>query len=261
MASLYPFLPLAFCASARRSSAIVIVVRICRSCHGLVQMSTTSAYRRRPSRGVVNSRRLAPLAQLDRAADFGSAGWGFESLRARHVLFWLLAAVSAALRAVAFFRYRFDSDEPQHLHVAWGWATGLLPYRDFFDNHAPLFHIATAPILRAVGEREDVLLFMRAPILVLFAVMIWATWVLGKRLYDAEVGRWAAVMLSLLPPFFLKSLEYRTDNLWVALWMIAVVVLTGGELTIPRGFIAGVILGFAMATSMKTSLLLITLGI
>jgi hypothetical protein len=25
----------------------------------------------------------APLAQLDRASDFGSEGWGFESLRAR----------------------------------------------------------------------------------------------------------------------------------------------------------------------------------
>jgi Dolichyl-phosphate-mannose-protein mannosyltransferase len=168
---------------------------------------------------------------------------------------------SAVLRALAFFRYRFDSDEPQHLHVAWGWGAGLLPYRDFFDNHAPLFHLATAPILKAVGEREDALLFMRAPMLLLFAVVIWATYVLGKRLYDAEIGRWAAVMLSLLPPFFLKSLEYRTDNLWVALWMIAVVVLTAGELTPARGFIAGIILGFAMATSMKTSLLLITLAI
>src|SRR5439155_1087319 len=27
----------------------------------------------------------APLAQLDRAADFGSAGWGFESLRAHQL--------------------------------------------------------------------------------------------------------------------------------------------------------------------------------
>ena len=26
----------------------------------------------------------APVAQLDRASDFGSEGWGFESLRARH---------------------------------------------------------------------------------------------------------------------------------------------------------------------------------
>lgn len=145
--------------------------------------------------------------------------------------------------------------------MAWGWAAGLLPYRDFFDNHAPLFHVVTAPILSAVGERENVLLFMRAPMLVLFAVMIWATYVLARRLYDTDVARWAAVMLSLLPPFFLKSLEYRTDNLWVALWMIAVVVLTGGELTLLRGFAAGVILGFAMATSMKTSLLLITLAI
>jgi len=165
------------------------------------------------------------------------------------------------MRAVAFFRYRFDSDEPQHLHVAWGWTAGLLPYRDFFDNHAPLFHIATAPILGWVGERDNVLLYMRAPMLVLFAVVVYATYTLGKRLYDAEVGRWAALMLSLLPPFFLKSLEYRTDNLWVGLWMIAVVVLTGGKLTIARGFAAGAILGFAMATSMKTSLLLITLGI
>ncbi|HEV2721041.1 MAG TPA: glycosyltransferase family 39 protein [Thermoanaerobaculia bacterium] len=165
------------------------------------------------------------------------------------------------MRAVAFFRYRFDSDEPQHLHVAWGWAAGLLPYRDFFDNHAPLFHIVTAPIVGWVGERDNVLLYMRAPMLILFAVVLWATYVLAKRLYDGEVARWAVVMLSLLPPFLLKSLEYRTDNLWVALWMIAVVVLTGGELTIARGFAVGVILGFAMATSMKTSLLLITLGI
>jgi hypothetical protein len=173
----------------------------------------------------------------------------------------VLAATSAILRAVAFFRYRFDSDEPQHLHVAWGWGAGLLPYRDFFDNHAPLFHILTSPILGWVGERENVLHYMRAPMLVLFAVVVWGTYVLGKRLYGSETARWAALMLSLLPPFFLKSLEYRTDNLWVALWMIAVVVLTGGDFTAARAFAAGVILGFAMATSMKTSLLLITLGI
>ena len=29
--------------------------------------------------------RFAPVAQLDRAADFGSAGWGFESSQARLV--------------------------------------------------------------------------------------------------------------------------------------------------------------------------------
>ncbi|HEV8434125.1 MAG TPA: hypothetical protein VGR95_11980, partial [Thermoanaerobaculia bacterium] len=53
---------------------------------------------------------------------------------------WTLTAIAAAsvvLRAVCYFRYRFDSDEPQHLHVAWGWTQGLVQYRDYFDNHAP----------------------------------------------------------------------------------------------------------------------------
>ncbi len=171
----------------------------------------------------------------------------------------LLAILCGVLRGVAFFHYRFDSDEPQHLHVAWGWTAGLLQYRDVFDNHAPLFHMATAPILRWVGERPDVLLYMRAPILLLFAVAIWATYVLGSRLYSRRVGIWSALLLSLFPTFFLKSLEYRTDNLWTAFWCIALVVLTGGNVTGWRVFVAGLLLGCALATSMKTSLLVLTL--
>lgn len=170
-----------------------------------------------------------------------------------------LALASALLRALAFFRYRFDSDEPQHLHVAWGWTAGLLQYRDVFDNHAPLFHILTAPILKAVGERPDVLLYMRAPMLVPFAIVVWATYVIGTRLYTQRIGIWSAMILALLPPFFLKSLEYRTDNLWNAFWFIVLVILIGGEITVLRMFVAGFFLGCALATSMKTSVLVLTL--
>lgn len=171
-----------------------------------------------------------------------------------------LALASGLLRALAFFRYRFDSDEPQHLHVAWGWTAGLLQYRDLFDNHAPLFHIVTAPILKLIGERDDVLLYMRAPMLLPFAIVVWATYVIGTRLYSRRIGVWSAVLLSLLPPFFLKSLEYRTDNLWNALWFVAVVLLMTGETTVLRTFVIGFFLGCAFATSMKTSLLLLTLA-
>src|SRR5437660_7114529 len=139
--------------------------------------------------------------------------------RRERVIVAALALLMLALRAAAFFRYRFDSDEPQHLHVAWGWTAGLVQYRDLFDNHAPLFHILSAPLLRVAGERSDVLFFMRTPMLLLFAAVLWATYILGKRLYSARVGVWAALLLSFFPPFFLKSLEYRTDNLWNTLWM------------------------------------------
>src|SRR5438876_6465485 len=170
-----------------------------------------------------------------------------------------LTAVSIVFRALAFFFYRFDSDEPQHLHVTWGWTAGQLQYRDVFDNHAPLFHMLTAPLLRLVGERTTVLFYMRVPMLVLWAVVLGATFVLARRLYDTRIAAWSTLLLAVAPAFFLKSLEYRTDNLWNAFWMLAVVVLTGGAPTPRRMFGAGLLLGLAMATSMKSMLLVATL--
>ena len=172
----------------------------------------------------------------------------------------VLVVFSAIMRIGAFFRYRFDSDEPQHLHVAWGWTAGLLQYRDVFDNHAPLFQILTAPILRIVGERPDVLLFMRVPMLLPFAAIVAGTYLLGRRLYSHHIAIWSAVLLTLFPVFFLKSIEYRTDNLWDALWIIALLILTGGTPNAPRLFVFGLFLGAALATSLKTTLLLFTVA-
>ncbi|HVE71363.1 MAG TPA: glycosyltransferase family 39 protein [Thermoanaerobaculia bacterium] len=176
--------------------------------------------------------------------------------RSERLLIVLSAVAALALRALALLRYRFDSDEQQHLHVAWGWTAGKIQYRDVFDNHAPLFHMVTAPVLAMFGERSDILLWMRLPILVLFAIVLWATFDIAKRLYDASVAAWAVVLLALFPPFFLKSLEYRTDNLWTAFWMLALVALVRGW----RPFVIGLLLGCALAVSLKTPLLLIALG-
>lgn len=175
--------------------------------------------------------------------------------KSERILLWSTAAVSLILRAIAFLNYRFDADEQQHLHVTWGWVDGQIQYRDFFDNHAPLFHIVTAPILAVFGERSDILHWMRIPMLLLFAVVLWGTYVIGRTLYDERTGLWAAVVLSLFPPFFLKSLEFRTDNLWNALWIVALVLLLRRR----NMFLIGLILGCAFATSLKTTLLLITI--
>jgi hypothetical protein len=175
--------------------------------------------------------------------------------KSERILLWSLAALSLGLRAVAFFNYRFDADEQQHLHVTWGWTAGLVQYRDYFDNHAPLFHLGTAPILALLGERSDILHWMRIPMLALFAAVLWATYVIARDLYDERVAVWATMLLSLFPPFFLKSLEYRTDNLWTALWMIALVMLIRQR----RPFLTGLLLGCAFATSLKTTLLVVSL--
>src|SRR5437016_13276160 len=112
--------------------------------------------------------------------------WDMRSLRPMsRIERWIIAALAAVLvlyRGLAFFLYRFDSYEPQHLHVAWGWTAGLLQYRDVFDNHAPLFHMLTAPLLAVVGECPTVLFYMRLPMLVLWAVVLASTFVIARRL-------------------------------------------------------------------------------
>lgn len=175
--------------------------------------------------------------------------------RSERILFVLTAAALVVLRAIAFARYRFDSDEAQHLHVTWGWTAGLIQYRDVFDNHTPLFHMSTAPVLAMFGERADILLGMRAAMIPLFLLVLACTYLLGARLYSPRVGLWSAVLLGFFPPYFLKSIEYRTDNLWTAVWMVILVIVADRPYTVKRGFVTGLLLGTALAVSTRTIIL------
>ncbi len=160
-----------------------------------------------------------------------------------------------ALRIAYAFSYPFDSDEPQHLHVAWAWTKGLLPYRDVFDNHAPLFHILSAPLVALIGEDPRILVFMRLAMTPFFAAALAGSFLLGRRLFGARAGLWAAAVCGLSPTFFFKSLEYRTDVLWAALWVLAIATLLSGPLEAGRCFGAGLLFGCCLAVSLKSVML------
>ena len=145
-----------------------------------------------------------------------------------------LAAAAVILRIASVFRYRIDSDEPQHLHVVWGWTHGLLQYRDLFDNHMPLFQILSAPLLRAVGERSDALIAMRLAMLPVWAAMIALTYQIAKSCYPSRVARWSTIVAALFPLLFLTSVEYRTDDLWTVFWLASFAVLVRPSLTTSR---------------------------
>jgi hypothetical protein len=175
-----------------------------------------------------------------------------------------LAAVLSAgmlLRLVLVFNKRYDTDEPQHLHVAWGWTQGLLPYRDIFDNHTPLFHMLTAPAVAWLGETPDILFFMRLAMIPFVAIAMLSLLALGGRLFDRRTGLWAVAVGALLPGFFSKSIEYRSDAPWTAFWLLGLALLAAG---IGAGtasarrwssgwlFASGLAFGAAISVSMKT---------
>ena len=168
-------------------------------------------------------------------------------------LFTLLVALSI----VNVLHRDFNSDEPQHVHIIWGWTHGLVQYRDLFDNHMPLFHLLFAPLFALIGERPTILYWMRFLLLPAYFVAAWCTYQLGTRLFSRRAGVWAVIAAGFYGTYHFFFFQFRTDNLWTPIWLLCVAVLVGGSITIRRWMVAGILLGLCFAVSMKSTLLLL----
>ena len=165
-----------------------------------------------------------------------------------------------ALRIVYAFVYRVDSDEPQHLHVVWGWTRGMLQYRDLFDNHTPLFQMLCSPLLHLLGEHAWIVIPMRLAMLPLYMADLWLLYLIGRTLYCERWAFWMALVAGCVPTFFLVTMEFRTDDLWATLWLTAVWLAVSAPMAGFRAFLFGLTMGTAFSVSMKTTLLLLSMG-
>jgi hypothetical protein len=176
---------------------------------------------------------------------------------------WVAALAFAGvivLRIVYALVYRVDSDEPQHLHVVWGWAHGMVQYRDLFDNHSPLFQMACAPLFRLLGEHTWIVAQMRLAMLPLYIGDVGLLYLIGRAIYPQRWAIWMALTAACVPKFFLVTTEFRTDDLWSILWLVLIWLAVSGPLVGRRAFMFGLTLGGCIAVSMKTSLLIAALG-
>jgi hypothetical protein len=170
-----------------------------------------------------------------------------------------LFAIMIVLKLISMTHYRFDTDESQHAHVIWAWARGFIQYRDVFDNHMPLFQIMFAPIFGLIGDRATILYWLRFILLPMYFVGAWCTYRIGELLFSRRAGVWAVILTGLYSKYHFISFEFRTDNLWAPLWLLCVLTLIRGSLTVPRALTAGLLLGLCFSVSMKSLLLLVTL--
>ena len=172
-----------------------------------------------------------------------------------------LLALMIVIRIVNITHYAFDSDESQHLHVIWGWARGLVQYRDLFDNHMPLFHIMFAPVFGLIGDRATLLYVMRFILLPMYFVAAWCTYRIGTSLFSKRIGIWAVILVGVYARYHFTSIEFRTDNLWAPLWLLCITVLISGPLTVRRALVAGLLLGLCFGISMKSVLFLFSITV
>jgi len=165
------------------------------------------------------------------------------------------------LKILYAFHYRIDSDEPQHLHVVWGWTRHLVPYRDYFDNHSPLFQLLCAPLFGALGTRADIIVPMRLAMIPFFLLSLYFVGRIVGTLFSARVGLWAAMFAAVMPRYFFVTTEFRPDDLWMVLWLAMLFVAVSGALNIGRAFVIGVLMGVSFCVSAKTLLLMVSMAL
>jgi len=202
---------------------------------------------------------IFPVSEnISRALSVAQDRLGLRSRRELSTaVFFFVGEVMAKIWAS--FSYRFNSDEPQHLHVIWAWTHGLVQYRDVFDNHMPLFQIMCAPILGLLGEHADALYAMRVLMVPLYFLSAWCIFRIGRIAFSARVGTWSVVASGAIWSYALCTTEFRPDNLWALFWLMAVLVLLRGALSWRGMTVGGLLLGLAFAVSMKSTLMLLTI--
>jgi hypothetical protein len=129
----------------------------------------------------------------------------------------------------------FDPDEFQHLQMAWLIAIGELPYRDFFEHHTPLYHLAIAPFLGDPKLMTDGTAAIRAliglrilSIALCMIILVQTEWI-ARAVSDRLATRGAALILAASGIFALKGLEIRPDQLAACLMLGATLLLVSAD--------------------------------
>ena len=183
-----------------------------------------------------------------------------KTQRICRLFFSLFAILFVAVRVNCAAFYRVDSDEPQHLHVVWSVANGSVQYRDVFDNHSPLFHLLYAPLLRVLGERADIVEWMRMAMIPLYFGCLACVYLICARLFSRRCGILAALLTASYPRFFCTSIEFRPDNLWALTWLLLLTALICVRRPVTRWFLSGLLLGIGFSISMKTTVMALDLA-
>lgn len=153
---------------------------------------------------------------------------GLRRVRPVRAALLLLIASAFALRLPAVFVRYIDVDELQHLHAARNIFHGMVPYRDFFEHHTPLFHYLLAPGYFILPDDIRLIFLVRLFMLVGAVAIIVLTYRLARMQYSPGAALYAAVLLSFTVMFHDKALEIRPDSLATILCLSALIFFMKG---------------------------------
>jgi hypothetical protein len=173
-----------------------------------------------------------------------------------YLALFALFLFSIILRGALTLNREVDIDEFQHLHAAWMVSQHYVMYKDFWENHTPLFYYLLLPLFRFCREGPFLVLVARVIMSCTAFGILYLTYALARINHDRLTSSLAALVLSYMFIFMEKSIEVRPDQLVLMLWLGALLISikslsNGRRLAL---FYAGFLLGIAYLFSPKALL-------
>jgi len=155
-------------------------------------------------------------------------------------------------------------DEFEEFQVIWLFDQGVLPYRDFFHTHLPVYDLLLYPLYALLGPRMELPGLVRIlffPVVIVIVLLI--GW-LAKRVTGNSLAGWLAVALFLSSARIGRKLaEMRPDSIGLVLVFLALLLwfFSSRKDSERPGlfYLCGLVLGVSLLFSQKTFLLIIVM--
>ena len=173
----------------------------------------------------------------------------------RKLLF--LWAALLGLGFVGRLLYGYEVDELMHLHSAWCIGQGQLPYRDFYDNHLPVWHALVSPVVGTFTHANLLVLIETRVVALAILVFLLVCFYRVCRAISPAAAPLAVGALILIHPFETAGFELRPDWLAMVCILASLLIL---QSSIPKrpghvidySVIAGVLQGIAIGITQKS---------
>jgi len=179
----------------------------------------------------------------------------------KYILITLFIILSFLLRFAVTLNKEFVPDEFQHVQASWLISEGLVPYKDFWENHTPLYHFILAASFKLLPETPKAIISLRLlqflPVLLIFFMVN----LFIQTRYDFTVFLYSLLLLGFHKWFLDKTCEVRPDVILVLFSLVALYFwifgwdfFKGSHL-----FTSGIFIGLSFITSPKVLILLFSM--
>lgn len=182
-----------------------------------------------------------------------------QSLLLRLLLLFSIGITGLMRLYLSIYRY-FDPDEFAHIHWAYHFVIGQVPYKDFFIYHIPFFQWFLLPIF-LLPHSPAAIIFSRIIMFVLFSLCAVLLYLLTRSLTKHKISALLTVLFLIVSPIMIdKGIEVRPDVLMVLFFIISTWMLFVLPHTSKTLFISGLMLGLSMMTFQKMIFAIPALG-